>query len=106
RMMRRKRTASPSCLLRPRPASRENIGSKITFRVDGGTEPELTLQPYPTYYEYHNGMLVHTYRQAGDPRANFNDHPYPFGTVPSIRTGGTTPGGRDGDAESEADPSA
>lgn len=84
----------------------ENIGSKLTFKFDGGTRPEFVFQPYPTYYEYYNGRLVKVNRQAPDPRLNFNANPYPFGTVPSHRLGGITPGGRDGDAQKAADATA
>lgn len=78
----------------------ENIGSAIRFRYDGNTEPSVVLQPYPTYYEYRNGKFVHSTPQAASPLANFATNPYPFGTVSCIRTGGITPGGRCGDAES------
>jgi hypothetical protein len=76
----------------------ENIGSNVRFDAGGGTAPTLTVQPYPTYYEFHNGMLVTTIPQAASPLGDFVTNPYPFGTVPCTRLGGTTPGGRCGDA--------
>ena len=90
----------------------ENIGSRITFSFDGGPTPQVVLQPYPTYYEYHNGALVHEYPEAGQPVLNFNPNPYPSGTVPCTiispldSVGRTTPGGRCGDQASPPDPSA
>ena len=45
----------------------ENIGTKITFSVANGTAPGLVLQPYPTYYEYRNGIRVSTRPQAASP---------------------------------------
>lgn len=36
----------------------------------------------------------------------FNKNPYPFGTVPGVRTGGITSGGRNGDATLPPDTSA
>ena len=36
----------------------ENIGSRIRFRATGGTEPDVDVQVFPTYYEYHNGRLM------------------------------------------------
>lgn len=83
----------------------ENIGTRISFTASGPT-PTVVVQPYPTYYEYHNGTLVNTTPQAGSPLGNFNTNPYPFGTVSCIGVGGITPGGRCGDASSPADSSA
>ena len=84
----------------------ENIGSKISFKAAGGSAPSVVLQSYPTYYEYHNGRLVNTTPQAGAPLGNFNTNPYPFGIVPCTGIGGTTPGGRCGDATTSADRTA
>jgi hypothetical protein len=84
----------------------ESIGSRLTFRYDGGFAPEIVVQAYPTYYVYANGTLVSMSVQAGTPGAHFFTNPYPFGTVNCIRYGGITPGGRCGDAVSPEDPSA
>ena len=85
----------------------ENIGSSIKFYFSGATSPVITLQPYPTYYEYRNGRFFGSTAQAAQPAGNFVPNPYPFGTVecytPLV---GTTPGGRCGDAVSPADASA
>ncbi|NKB24258.1 MAG: hypothetical protein GKR87_07770 [Kiritimatiellae bacterium] len=69
----------------------ENIGSRIKFIFNGGPTPTVTLQPYPTYFEYRNGRHVITMPQAPTPAAN-------FGTVPCTGLGGVTPGGRCGNA--------
>ena len=90
----------------PAPLFWENIGSKITFRYDGGTAPQIVVQPYPTYYDYRNGTQVGTVPQAASPLNNFLLNPYPFGTVWCSYITGTTPGGRCGDASSPADSSA
>ncbi len=84
----------------------ENIGTRISFNAGGGPAPNVVVQPYPTYYEYHNGKLVTTTPQAASPLGNFQTNPYPFGTVACLGLGGITPGGRCGDASSPADPSA
>ena len=84
----------------------ENIGTRISFNAGGGPTPTVVVQPYPTYFEYHNGKLVNTTPQASSPLGNFQTNPYPFGTVPCLELGGITPGGRCGDASSPADPSA
>jgi hypothetical protein len=90
----------------------ENIGSNITFSPNGGTSPQLVLQPYPTYYEFHNGTFVTQYPEAALPLLNFNPNPYPSGTVPCQITSPldsqtrVTPGGRCGDQASAPDVSA
>jgi hypothetical protein len=90
----------------------ENIGSRMTFSFDGGTSPQLVLQPYPTYYEFHNGSLVHVYPEASTPVANFNPNPYPSGTATCHQTSPfdgitrITPGGRCGDQAAPPDVSA
>ena len=60
----------------------ESIGSRIRFRFDNGTEPIISVQAYPTYYEYHNGRLVAVHPQQPDPQNSFYLYPYPFGAVP------------------------
>ncbi len=89
----------------------ENIGSKITFTVDGGPNPQIAYQLYPTYYEYHNGTFVRQYPEAQTPRENFFPNPYPPGIVPchKIQPDGSiqiTPGGRCGDQASSPDVTA
>jgi Glucodextranase, domain B/Carboxypeptidase regulatory-like domain len=84
----------------------ENIGTRIGFTASGGPTASVVVQPYPTYYEYHNGTLVKTTPQAATPLGNFLTNPYPFGTVSCLGLGGLTPGGRCGDASSPADSSA
>ena len=84
----------------------ENIGSKISFWVQNGVAPVITVQPYPTYYAYRNGVQVNVYPQAATPAAHFYPNPYPFGTVPCPTPFGNVPGGRCGDAASPADASA
>jgi hypothetical protein len=84
----------------------ENIGTRISFSAGGGPTASVVVQPYPTYYEYHNGTLVNTTPQAASPLGNFQTNPYPFGTVSCLGVGGLTPGGRCGDASSPADSSA
>jgi hypothetical protein len=90
----------------------ENIGSKITFSVGGGTSPQIVMQPYPTYYEYHNGRFFMEYPEALTPRDNFDSNPYPSGTAicsivsPFDGIIRVTPGGRCGDQHSAPDPSA
>jgi hypothetical protein len=87
----------------------ENIGSAISFKLDHESINALIyVQNYPTYYIYVNGKLLPEKRvQAPEPSAHFYTNPYPFGTVPCSRLGGgTTPGGRCGDAESQPDASA
>jgi hypothetical protein len=85
--------------------------SKITFTVDGGPSPPITLQAYPTYYEYHNGAFVHEYPEAPTPFLNFFANPFPSGTVlcSKIQPDGSiqiTPGGRCGDQASSPDVTA
>jgi hypothetical protein len=84
----------------------ESIGTKITFSVADGPRAALVLQPYPTYYEYRNGLRVSTRPQAPSPLGNFATNPYPFGTVSCLGLGGITPGGRCGNASAPADGSA
>jgi hypothetical protein len=86
----------------------EDIGSRVQFSVASGVAAEVTLQPYPTYYEYRNGHHVDTTAQAQTPLDNFNEAPHPFGTVVCDHSnfGGITPGGRCGDARLKADVSA
>jgi hypothetical protein len=60
----------------------ENIGSRIKFSYDNGTEPIVTVQAYPTFYVYHNGRLVSINPQAPQPSDHFYRNPYPFGIVP------------------------
>jgi len=60
----------------------ESIGSRIRFRYDNGTVPLVSVQVYPTYYEYRNGRFVGAYPQAPSPEGNFFLYPYPFGAVP------------------------
>jgi hypothetical protein len=86
----------------------ENIGSRITFSVNGGTSPQVIVQPYPTYYQYRNGTLVSKFPEALSPFLNFNFSPYPSGTVTCLLVSpvpdvngnfpiNVTPGGRCGD---------
>jgi hypothetical protein len=35
----------------------ENVGCRIIFRANGDTSPELTFQPFPSFYLYKNGAL-------------------------------------------------
>jgi Glucodextranase, domain B len=84
----------------------EDIGTRISFSVGSGSMPTVVLQPYPTYYEFHNGTLVSTRPQAASPLGNFATNPYPFGTVSCLGLGGITPGGRCGYATGAAEPSA
>ena len=84
----------------------ENIGSKISFWVQNGVAPVITVQPYPTYYEYRNGVQVNVYPQAATPAAHFYPNPYPFGLVQCVATFATYPGGRCGNATLPKEPSA
>jgi hypothetical protein len=80
-----------------RPKFWEDIGARITFTPTGGTSPQVIKQPYPTYYEYRNGVLYSTApKQPESPTVNFWLNPYPFGTAKCVRSGGITPGGRCG----------
>jgi len=91
----------------PSPVFWENIGSQVRFTSVGGPSPATTLvQPYPTYYEYRNGRRVNVTPQAATPLAHFYTNPYPFGTASCTLLGGTTPGGRCGDASSPPHPTA
>lgn len=85
---------------------RESIGSRIRFRYDSLTEPSISVQVYPTYYEYHNGRLVNEYPQHPEPEGNFVPNPYPFGTVPCTTIPFPHAGGRCGDASSTEDMTA
>jgi hypothetical protein len=60
----------------------ENIGTKISFSYNYGTNPLLALQPYPDYYVYQNGRMVSERPEASSPILNFNPAPFPSGTVP------------------------
>jgi len=60
----------------------ESIGSRIRFRYDAGTDAEISLQVYPTYYIYYNGRYIETVSQLPDPQGAFTLYPYPFGAVP------------------------
>ncbi len=82
----------------------ENIGAQI--RLTSQNEVQVIQQPYPTYYLYRNGRRVAMFPQAAQPLGNFNRAPHPFGTVPTIRSLGTVPAGRNGDASSAPDASA
>jgi hypothetical protein len=84
----------------------EDFGAKITFTWGSPTAQAFAVQPYPTYYEYRNGKLVHEKLQALSPLEQFQPNPYPFGTVPCSGAGGVTPGGRCGNATLPAEPSA
>jgi len=84
----------------------ENIGSKISLHYDGTSSGDIAVQPYPTYFVYVNGKPTTVIPQAWTPKAHFYMFPYPFGTVWCVGLGGTTPGGRCGDAASPAEPSA
>jgi hypothetical protein len=84
----------------------EDIGSQISFSATGGPVPIVVVQPYPTYYEYHNGIRVQITPQASTPLGNFQTNPYPFGTVPCTRSLTTVPGGRCGEASLPPDPTA
>ena len=68
----------------PNPIFWENIGTQIVFKVPNPTPPIPLHQPYPTYYEYHNGAFIATYPEFPAPTGNFNTAPYPFGTVTSV----------------------
>lgn len=84
----------------------QNIGSAIRFRYDGGTWPQIVVQGYPTYYFYRNGAYLDSDLQAPTPKDHFYINPYPFGTVSCSQSQGVTPGGRCGDAVTQADASA
>ena len=81
----------------------ENIGSKIVFDPSvHATEPRIAVQPYPTYAVFQNGKFIGGIPQAPEPSHHFYPNPYPFGTVPCQNV----PGGRCGNAQLPADPSA
>jgi hypothetical protein len=84
----------------------ESIGSRIRFRFDNRTEPIVSVQVYPTYFEYRNGRYMRKYDQLADPQGVFRRNPYPFGAVPC--TGIPFPHweGRCGDATSPEDVTA
>ncbi len=84
----------------------ESIGSRIRFRYDGGTDPVISVQVYPTYSEYRNGRLVSTHVQAPTPQGVFIQFAYPFGAVPCINMPVPQLQGRCGNAVSPEEPSA
>jgi hypothetical protein len=58
----------------------ESIGSRIRF-ISSAITPLISVQVYPTYYEYRNGRFVNVYPQASSPSGAFTLYPYPFGAV-------------------------
>jgi hypothetical protein len=84
----------------------ESIGSRIRFRFDNGTEPIVSLQVYPTYFEYRNGRYVGRYDQLPDPQGVFILYPYPFGAVPCTGIPFPHLQGRCGEARSTEDGTA
>jgi len=82
------------------------------FWANGDTTPEIVLQPYPSFYEYRNGVLVNVNPQTSEPIGHFygpgdSSYPvYPFGTIDCNAAYGVIPSSRCGDATSPAPPSA
>jgi hypothetical protein len=90
----------------------ENVGCRIRFWANGGTSPDLTFQPFPSYYVYRNGGLVSVTPQVpirdhfyGPADANYPV--YPFGQVSWTGAAGVPiPDSRCGNAVSPADSTA
>jgi hypothetical protein len=104
----------PRHLIEGAPRFWENIGSRIMYRALNVTQSTVFAQPYPTYWVYINGELSFVIPQAPKPADHFYSHSwdpatgtlkgsYPFGTQPSSGSGGTIPGGRNGDATTAPD---
>jgi len=66
------------------PLKWSHIGSRIELSVQNGTEGEVFVQVYPTYYVFKNLMLINTIPQAPNPIGNFSTTPYPPGPAPFI----------------------
>ncbi len=68
----------------PNPLFWQNIGSKITFTCPNTAPNRPTVENYPTYYWYGNGLFILSFAQAATPHGHFYASPYPFGTDPSF----------------------
>jgi len=90
----------------------ESVGCRITFQPNGLTTPDIVLQPYPSFFEYHNGVLTSVVPQTPTTTGHFygpgdaNYPVYPFGTADCFATFANIPSSRCGDAASPAEPTA